>query len=73
MHTKGNAETYSKSRLQYSSLADQKHFQFQNHFQTQDCKIFFSSWAKRNGAEPRLPGFAAYTPEQVMFNEVLVF
>ena len=43
------------------------------HFQSQDCKIFFSSWAKRNGAEPRLPGFAAYTPEQVMFYDVLVF
>ena len=35
--------------------------------------MIISSWAKRNGAEPRLPGFAAYTPEQVMFYDVLVF
>merc|ERR1711953_320845 len=27
----------------------------------------YQSWAKRNGAEPRLPGFAAYTPEQMFW------
>merc|ERR1711862_677867 len=27
----------------------------------------YKSWAKRNGEEPRLPGFAAYTPEQMFW------
>jgi len=27
----------------------------------------YQSWTKRNGAEPRLPGFAEYTPEQMFW------